>query len=142
MRLQGGYLQDSEIGKVAQFIKSQGSPVYKEEIVKQQEKVLTYANAEKDELFDQAVRVIIESNQASVSILQRRMRLGYTRAARLIDSMEQEGIVGPYQGSRPRKILLDREAELKKYAQEMGSDASRSRGRWRRRRVPRERAAR
>ena len=64
-------------------------------------------------MFDEAVRVILESNQASVSILQRRLRLGYTRAARLIDSMEEAGIVGPYQGSKPRKILVDREAYLK-----------------------------
>ncbi len=54
----------------------------------------------------------MESNQASVSILQRRLRLGYTRAARIIDSMEQEGLVGPFEGSKPRKILIDREAWL------------------------------
>ncbi|HLD69767.1 MAG TPA: DNA translocase FtsK [Candidatus Omnitrophota bacterium] len=67
---------------------------------------------EKDELYDEAVRLIIETNQASVSILQRRMRLGYTRAARLIDLMEQNGIVGPYSGSKPRDLLVDREEWL------------------------------
>ncbi len=67
---------------------------------------------EKDEYYDQAVQLVIETNQASVSILQRRMRLGYTRAARLIDMMEQAGIVGPYVGSKPRDILIDREQWL------------------------------
>jgi len=63
-------------------------------------------------LYDEAVRIVIETNQASVSILQRRMRLGYTRAARMIDMMEQEGFVGPFEGSKARKILIDREAWL------------------------------
>jgi S-DNA-T family DNA segregation ATPase FtsK/SpoIIIE len=56
----------------------------------------------------------MESNQASVSILQRRMRLGYTRAARIIDTMEQEGLIGPFEGSKPRRILADRDEWLKK----------------------------
>jgi S-DNA-T family DNA segregation ATPase FtsK/SpoIIIE len=56
----------------------------------------------------------MESGQASVSILQRRLRLGYTRAARIIDMMEQEGLIGPFEGSKPRKILIDREAWLEK----------------------------
>jgi S-DNA-T family DNA segregation ATPase FtsK/SpoIIIE len=98
---------------VVDFIKSQAEPVYDEEILKDQQKY-TLANGEKDELYDQAVRVIMESNQASVSILQRRMRLGYTRAARIIDTMEQEGLIGSFEGSRPRKILVDREAWLEK----------------------------
>lgn len=113
LRLQGGYLQDKEIERVVQFIKSQAEPIYNDTIIKEQEKGLAYADGEKDELFDDAVRVILESNQASVSILQRRMRLGYTRAARLIDSMESAGIVGPYQGSKPRKILVDKDTYLK-----------------------------
>ena len=62
-------------------------------------------------MYDEAVRVILESNQASVSILQRRLRLGYTRAARIIDMMEAEGVVGPYQGSKPREILVNRQEE-------------------------------
>ena len=69
-------------------------------------------SGEQDELYDEALRLIIETNQASVSILQRRMRLGYTRAARLIDIMEQNGIVGPYCGSKPRDILVNREEWL------------------------------
>ncbi len=110
-RAQGSLVSDKEIERVVDFIKSQAEPVYDEEILKEQQKSLL-ANGEKDELYDQAVRVIMESNQASVSILQRRLRLGYTRAARIIDMMEQEGLIGPFEGSKPRKILADREAWL------------------------------
>jgi S-DNA-T family DNA segregation ATPase FtsK/SpoIIIE len=60
---------------------------------------------EEDELFEQAAQIVLEAGQASVSLLQRRMRIGYTRAARLIDYMEAKGIVGPYEGSKPREVL-------------------------------------
>ena len=124
IRVQGSLLQDKEIERVVSFAKSQSEPLYNEEILKEQAKSFAYSDAEKDELFDEAVRLILESNQASVSILQRRMRLGYTRAARLIDMMEQEGIVGPYQGSKPRKILVEREAWLKSHGFEVLGEQS------------------
>jgi len=107
IRIQGTLVSDREIEKVVSFIKAQAEPIYDEEILKEQQKSYM-ANGEKDELYDEAVRVIMESNQASVSILQRRMRLGYTRAARIIDMMEQEGLIGAFEGSKPRKILADR----------------------------------
>lgn len=113
IRSQGSFLKDAEIDRVVKFINAQAEPVYEESILKAETKSLNFAEREKDALFDEAVRLILESNQASVSILQRRLMLGYARAARLIDSMEQEGIVGPYQGSKPRKILVDRQAWLK-----------------------------
>ncbi|MDD5595050.1 MAG: DNA translocase FtsK [Candidatus Omnitrophica bacterium] len=118
IRAQGTLVSDKEIEAVVDFIKEQAAPIFNEEILKDQQKS-TVANGEKDELFDQAVRVIMESNQASVSILQRRMRLGYTRAARIIDMMEVEGLVGPFEGSKPRKILVDREAWLEQEKSEM-----------------------
>ncbi|MBU2221655.1 MAG: DNA translocase FtsK, partial [Candidatus Omnitrophica bacterium] len=111
-RAQGALVSDKEIDRVVSFIKSQAEPVYDEEVLKEQRKS-TSTGGEKDELYEEAVRIIIESNQASVSILQRRMRLGYTRAARIIDVMESEGLVGPYEGSKPRKILVDRQEWLK-----------------------------
>ena len=116
IRAQGALLKDPEIERVVAFIKEQAEPVFDEEILKEQAKAQGadgMSDREKDELFDQAVRIILESNQASVSILQRKLMLGYTRAARLIDSMEAEGIVGAYQGSKPRKILVERKAWLK-----------------------------
>jgi S-DNA-T family DNA segregation ATPase FtsK/SpoIIIE len=111
-RIQGALVSDKEIDKVVNFIKAQAEPVYDEEVLKEQQKA-NLASGEKDELYEQAVRVIMESNQASVSILQRRMRLGYTRAARIIDMMEQDGLVGSFEGSKPRKILVDRQEWLK-----------------------------
>jgi S-DNA-T family DNA segregation ATPase FtsK/SpoIIIE len=113
IRAQGSLVTDKEIETVVNFIKSQAEPFYDEEILKEQKKSFS-AQGQKDELYDQAVRIIMESNQASVSILQRRMRLGYTRAARIIDMMEEEGLIGAFEGSKPRKILVDREAWLEK----------------------------
>ncbi len=113
IRAQGALVTDLEIERVVDFIKAQAAPVYDEEIVKDSQKSGT-VNSERDDLYDEAVRIIIESNQASVSILQRRLRLGYTRAARIIDMMEEDGMVGPFEGSKPRRLLVDREEWLKK----------------------------
>lgn len=118
IRIQGALVNDKEIEKVVEFIKGQAEPVYDEAILKEQQKS-SLGGGEKDELYDEAVRVIMESNQASVSILQRRMRLGYTRAARIIDMMELDGLVGPFEGSKPRRILVDREAWLKDAIKQM-----------------------
>jgi S-DNA-T family DNA segregation ATPase FtsK/SpoIIIE len=81
-------------------------------------------NDEKDEMDDEGVRVVIETNQASVTILQRRLRLGYGRAARLVDMMEQNGLVGPYNGSKGREILVDREKWLLENMGEVKSNAA------------------
>src|SRR3989338_8306426 len=113
IRAQGPLLKDDEIEKVVNFIKAQAEPVYEETILKEQSKQASISDRKRDELFDEAARIILESNQASVSILQRKLMLGYTRAARIIDSMEEEGIVGPYQGSKHRKILIDRQLWLR-----------------------------
>ncbi|MDD5246512.1 MAG: DNA translocase FtsK, partial [Candidatus Omnitrophica bacterium] len=113
IRAQGTLVTDEEIEKVVDFIKVQAEPVYDEEILKDQPRS-GISNSEKDELYDQAVRIIMESNQASVSILQRRLRLGYTRAARIIDTMEVDGLVGPFEGSKPRRILIDRQDWIEK----------------------------
>jgi S-DNA-T family DNA segregation ATPase FtsK/SpoIIIE len=112
VRAQGSLVYDREIDKVVEFIRSQAEPEYNEEILKSEPRSLMLEGG-KDDLYDEAVRVIIESGQASVSILQRRLRLGYTRAARIIDMMEQEGLVGPFEGSKPRQILVDRQEWLK-----------------------------
>jgi len=81
--------------------------VYDNEILEQQKKNISGRGGfEKDEFFDEAVSMVLETGQASVSMLQRRLRLGYTRAARIIDAMEEEGIIGPFRGSKPREILI------------------------------------
>ncbi len=115
IRAQGTLVSDKEIERVVGFIKEQAEPVYDEEILSDQQKASLGINGEKDQLFDEAVRIVIETNQPSVSILQRRLRLGYTRAARIIDQMEQEGLVGPFEGSKARRLLVDREAWLKEH---------------------------
>lgn len=112
-RGQCSFVSDDEVRRVIDFIKPQQQPVYNETILTHQKSSSTGGDSgEQDELYDEALKLVIETNQASVSILQRRMRLGYTRAARLIDLMEQNGIVGPYCGSKPRDILVNREEWL------------------------------
>ena len=107
-RGQCSFVSDEEIRKVIDFIKPQQNPEYNDSITTQQP-AAAGGGVQDDEMYDEAVRVVIETNQASVTILQRRLRLGYSRAARLIDIMEQNGIVGPYAGSKARDILIDRE---------------------------------
>jgi DNA segregation ATPase FtsK/SpoIIIE, S-DNA-T family len=111
-RAQSSLVSDKEIERVIDFISSQREPEHEADIAREQTKKDFGRGAEKDELFDDAVQLVMESGQASVSMLQRRMRLSYTRAARMIDSMEQEGLIGPYCGSKPREILVDREQYL------------------------------
>lgn len=111
-RGQCSFVKDEEINRVIRFIKDQQAPSYDESITKNQKSGGGQGVDQSDEYYDEAVRLVIETNQASVSILQRRLRLGYTRAARLIDMMEQNGLVGSYCGSKPRDILIDREQWL------------------------------
>jgi S-DNA-T family DNA segregation ATPase FtsK/SpoIIIE len=107
VRAQGTFLTDPEIERVVTFIKAQQEPVYDNEILEHQKKSVSGRGGfEKDEFFDEAVSMVLETGQASVSMLQRRLRLGYTRAARIIDAMEEDGIVGPFRGSKPREILI------------------------------------
>jgi len=108
IRAQGSLVTDTEIEKIVKFVNSQSLPIYEEEFLEEPKSNL-YLEKEKDELFDEAVRIILETGQASVSILQRRLHLGHTRAARLVDSLEEEGLIGPYCGSKPRKILISKE---------------------------------
>ena len=108
VRAQCSLISDKEIERIANFIKAQRGPEYVDGILDVQKKT-AFKKFEKDEVYEEAVKLILESRQASVSVLQRRLGLGYTRAARLIDMMEDEGLVGPYQGSKPRDILINLE---------------------------------
>jgi len=109
VRAQGSLIGDGEIERIVEVIKAQGDTMYDDAILSVQEKKAAGKVFEKDELFDEAVRVVLATRQASVSMLQRKLGLGYTRAARLIDAMEDEGIVGSYRGSKPREILISSE---------------------------------
>lgn len=105
VRAQCSLISDKEIERITNFIKAQAGPAYIPDILDGQKKT-AFKKFDKDEVYEEAVKLILESGQASVSVLQRRLGLGYTRAARLIDMMEDEGVVGPYQGSKPRDILM------------------------------------
>ncbi|MFC0215683.1 DNA translocase FtsK [Paenibacillus chartarius] len=109
VRVQGAFLSDQEVEQVVNFCRTQEQAKYQEELVPQVEEQAEQADEYEDELFDQAVQIVLEAKQASVSLLQRRMRIGYTRAARLIDYMEAKGVVGPYEGSKPREVLMSLE---------------------------------
>ncbi|MEA3488933.1 MAG: DNA translocase FtsK [Candidatus Omnitrophota bacterium] len=107
IRGQCSLVEDSEIRNMVKFIKSQAGAQYIEEAVENQEKKTMGVEQEKDELYKEAVKIVILTKQASVSMIQRKLRVGYTRAARMVDIMEEEGIVGPYNGSKPREILVE-----------------------------------
>ena len=128
LRVQGAFVSDEEREQVIDFIKQGTAPEYDDEILRQIEKAAAGKNAPEDkdedgdsaaldnnpfsgcdELLPQAVDVILDTKQASVSMLQRRLKLGYSRAARLVDQMEELGIVGPFEGSKPRQLLITRE---------------------------------
>src|SRR5690625_780736 len=106
-RIQGAFLSDQEVESVVQFAKNQGEAEYREELVPEIDDSMETHVEQEDELYGKAIQIVVEAKQASVSLLQRRMRIGYTRAARLIDAMEASGIVGPYEGSKPREVLID-----------------------------------
>lgn len=110
IRGQAALVMDEEIHNVVNFLSGQAQPDYHPEVLNVQEGCNASAIMEKDELFDEAVAIVLETGQASASNLQRRLRLGYTRAARILDQMEAEGIIGPAQGAKPRDILVDRSA--------------------------------
>ncbi|RIX51887.1 DNA translocase FtsK [Paenibacillus nanensis] len=110
IRVQGAFLSDQEVEALVAFARDQGEAEYKEDLVPEiNEDEGDDDEMMLDELFDQAVQIVVEAKQASVSLLQRRMRIGYTRAARMIDQMEARGVVGPYEGSKPREVLMSLE---------------------------------
>jgi S-DNA-T family DNA segregation ATPase FtsK/SpoIIIE len=105
IRTQGCFIDDEDMERITDHLRAQGGPVYEQGIVEVEKKAAL--NIGEDELFDEAVKTILQARQASASIIQRRLRVGYTRAARLLDLMEQRGIVGPFCGSKAREILVD-----------------------------------
>jgi S-DNA-T family DNA segregation ATPase FtsK/SpoIIIE len=109
IRAQGTYVEDAEIQRVVKFIKDQAGPEYNREVLAKEDKSKDDQDEEdmiEDDLFDQAVEIILRTGQASASNLQRKMKIGYARAGRIIDMMEKRGLVGPADGSKPRKILI------------------------------------
>jgi S-DNA-T family DNA segregation ATPase FtsK/SpoIIIE len=121
-RVQGCFVGDPEVEAVANYVKSNFTSSYDQQVMEEIERKATQSEKKPasdpeptsdelagDEMLPQAVDVILETGQASVSMLQRRLKLGYARAARIVDEMEEKGIVGPFQGSKPRAILVTKE---------------------------------
>ncbi len=107
IRVHGAYVDESEIGRIVNHSKAQGKPEYDETITQSEEEALGLeeTNGEHDELFEEALRICVEMKRASTSVLQRRLRIGYGRAAAILDIMEREGLIGQADGSRPRPVL-------------------------------------
>jgi S-DNA-T family DNA segregation ATPase FtsK/SpoIIIE len=108
IRLHGPFVSESEIRKLTDFLREQGAPDYQMEILETrppgEEHGDDGAGGAQDELYDEAVRIVLETNQASISMIQRRLRVGYNRAARMVEQMEREGLVAPPDGARPREV--------------------------------------
>ena len=125
-RIQGAFVSDEERDQIVSFIKEKAAPQYSEDVMAQIEKAAEEKNSngkkgdhedvaeasEYDELLPQAVDVIFDTKQASVSMLQRRLKLGYSRAARIVDQIEELGVIGPFEGSKPRQILITKDQWL------------------------------
>lgn len=106
VRVQGAYVSENETESLLEFVRAQAEPEYRDEVVAPDADPLDLDDEPGDELFAKALRAVVDSGQASVSMIQRRLRVGYTRAGRLIDMMEEKGYVGPHQGPKPREVLI------------------------------------
>lgn len=124
IRVQGCYLSDKEVENVVNFIKSQTQTVYDDEVMKEIDKNAANTGSKKkdvatsdsdgddsgaDEMLPKAIEVVVEAQSASTTLLQRKLKLGYARAARIVDALEQRGIIGPYEGAKPRKVLISKQ---------------------------------
>ena len=108
VRLHGPYISEQESARLASFLRKQGKPVYNTAITAEEKKLDGGIEMEKDDLYDEASRIVVSSGQASISYLQRRLRIGFSRAARLVDMMEMDGLVSPGVGGKPREVLVDK----------------------------------
>lgn len=124
IRVQGCYLSDKEVENVVNFIKAQTQTVYDDEVMKEIDKNAANTGNKKkdvaasdsdgddsgaDEMLPKAIEVVVEAQSASTTLLQRKLKLGYARAARIVDALEQRGIIGPYEGAKPRKVLISKQ---------------------------------
>jgi S-DNA-T family DNA segregation ATPase FtsK/SpoIIIE len=109
LRLHGPYISEQESARLASFLRKQGKPTYDETITAEEKAAADGAvDMDKDDLYDEAARIVVQSGQASISYLQRRLRIGFSRAARLVDMMEMEGLVSPAAGGKAREVLVDK----------------------------------
>jgi S-DNA-T family DNA segregation ATPase FtsK/SpoIIIE len=109
IRLHGPYISEQESARLASYLRKQGKPVYDDTITAEEKTTTEGIAMDKDDLYDEAARIVVQSSQASISYLQRRLRIGFSRAARLVDMMEMEGLVSPAAGGKPREVLVDKQ---------------------------------
>ena len=109
VRLHGPYISEQESARLASYLRKQGKPTYDETITAEEKSGADGIEMEKDDLYDEAARIVVGSGQASISYLQRRLRIGFSRAARLVDMMEMEGLVSVSAGGKPREVLVDKD---------------------------------
>ena len=137
VRGQGAFLSDNEVETVVEFLKKTYGSMYDETIIKDIDRVTAGGDqasgsssgngssgggSDADDMFNQAVQTVIENGSASVSVLQRRLGIGYPRAARLIDELEKAKVIGPFEGSKPRKILITETEWLEMQARNSSND--------------------
>ena len=106
VRAQGTYVEEAELKRVIEFLQQQAPQEFHEELVSL--RANGFEDGSRDDLFDEAARIVLETRRGSVSLLQRRLTIGYARASRLIDQMAAVGIVGTYKGSQAREVLMNR----------------------------------
>jgi S-DNA-T family DNA segregation ATPase FtsK/SpoIIIE len=109
LRLHGPYISEQESARLASFLRKQGRPSYDTTITAEEKGAQEALEFEKDELYDEAARIVVSSGQASISYLQRRLRIGFSRAARLVDMMEMDGLVSPAAGGKAREVLVKKD---------------------------------
>jgi S-DNA-T family DNA segregation ATPase FtsK/SpoIIIE len=107
IRLHSGFITEAEINRISSFLKKMAKPVYDDTVLEDEtESGGAVDNGERDEMYLEAVRTVINEGKCSITLLQRRLQLGYARAARIVDVMEREGVVSPGEGSKPREVLV------------------------------------
>jgi len=109
VRLQGAFIGEEEVDKVVNHLKDQNITNYDEDIIEVVQNTKELNNLDSDELLPDAISLVVDEGQASISLLQRRLKVGYARAARIVDEMEARGIIGGYEGSKPRKVLMTKD---------------------------------
>jgi S-DNA-T family DNA segregation ATPase FtsK/SpoIIIE len=109
VRLHGPYISEQESARLASFLRKQGKPTYDTTVTADEKGAQEQMEFEKDELYDEAARIVVSSGQASISYLQRRLRIGFSRAARLVDMMEMDGLVSAAAGGKPREVLVKKD---------------------------------
>lgn len=126
IRIQGANILDDEVEKVVEFVKLQGNANYDDDIIEEinnNDSVPDNDNVDNDELLPRAIELVVEAGQASVSLIQRKFKVGYARAARIVDQMEARGIVGGYEGSKPRQILISKQQWQELQMSENGAES-------------------